>query len=209
MSLAYLDDAYGPDVPEVPALRKVGKRRVAAVLAMARGGLRSPRASSCGRLFDAVSFLAGTAPERMEFEAEAAMRLEAAAGGKSRGIYPVLVSRRGAGRHLEISFGPLVRAVVRDLEKGTPVPVISARFHDSLARLILRVAERARRERGTGCVALAGGVFLNRRLLEATEGLLGRAGFRVFRPLAYSPNDESLSLGQIAWALARLKSGGS
>jgi hydrogenase maturation factor HypF (carbamoyltransferase family) len=52
-------------------------------------------------------------------------------------------------------------------------------------------------------------VFLNRRLLERTERLLAAKGFRVFRPLAYSPNDESLSLGQIAWGLAKLRTGGT
>ena len=85
---------------------------------------------------------------------------------------------------------------------------ISARFHDSLAGLVLRIAELARRERGTDEVSLAGGVFLNRRLLERTEKRLAGAGFRVFRPLAYSPNDESLSLGQVARGLALVRSGG-
>jgi hydrogenase maturation protein HypF len=208
-ALAYLDEAFGADVPDLPVMRRVGRRRAAAVLAMARTGVRSPRASSCGRLFDAVSFLTGTAPARMEFEAEAAMRLEAAAAGRTSRAYPVFISEKGAGRPLEISFGGLIRAIVRDVGAGRPVPEVSAAFHESLARLVCRVAERARRERGTKAVSLAGGVFLNRRLLERTEGLLGRAGFRVFRPLAYSPSDESLSLGQVAWALARLKSGGS
>ena len=208
-ALAYLDLAFGAAVPDLPVMRRVGRRRAAAVLAMARSGVRSPRASSCGRLFDAVSFLVGTAPPRMEFEAEAAMRLEAAAAGRRGRAYPVRISDRGAGRPLEISFEGLIRAVVRDVGAGRPVPEVSAAFHESLARLVLRVAERARRERGTKAVSLAGGVFLNRRLLERTEELLGRADFRVFRPVAYSPNDESLSLGQIAWALARLRSGGS
>jgi len=209
MALAYLDEGFGAAIPDLPILRGIGERRAAAVLAMARTGIRSPRGSSCGRLFDAVSFLAGTAPGRMEFEAEAAMRLEAAAGRSTRRTYPIPIAAAGTGRPLEISFGPLVRALVRDLLNGIPVPAISARFHDSLAKLILRVAERARAERGTGSVSLAGGVFLNRKLLERTEELLGRAGFRVFRPLAYSPSDESLSVGQIAWALAELKSDGS
>ncbi len=87
--------------------------------------------------------------------------------------------------------------------------IVSARFHDSLAELIVRVAEKARRLHGTEEVSLAGGVFLNRRLLESTERRLAAKGFRVFRPSAYSPNDESLSLGQIAWGLAKLRSGGT
>ncbi len=208
MALAWLDRAFGDDIPALAALRGIGRRRAAAVLGMARGGLRSPLTSSCGRLFDAAAFLCGVAPERLEFEAEAAMRFEAAADRAFRGVYPVAVSAPAAGAPAEISFAPLVRALVRDIGKGIPVATISARFHDSLAGLILRVAELARRERGTDEVSLAGGVFLNRRLLERTEKRLSAAGFRVFRPLAYSPNDESLSLGQVARGLALVRSGG-
>ncbi len=209
MALSYLDRAFGTAAPAVAALEAIEPRRVAAVRAMIRGGLRSPLTSSCGRLFDAASFLAGTAPGRLEYEAEAAMRFEALADGRFRGVYPVAVSRPAPGRPAEISFAPLVRALVGDVGAGTSAAVVSARFHDSLARTIARVAERARRERGTTEVSLAGGVFLNRRLLERTEKLLRAKGFRIFRPLAYSPNDESLSLGQIAWALARLRTGGT
>jgi hydrogenase maturation protein HypF len=212
MALAYLDRAYGAavtELPGLPALRKIGRRRSAAVLSMVRAGVRSPLASSCGRLFDAVSYLAGASPERLEFEAEAAMRFEALADPRFRGVYPVSIGAAGPGGTAEISFGPLVRALVRDLAGGTPVRVVSAKFHDSLARTIVRVAEWARRERGTAEVALAGGVFLNRRLLERTEKLLAAKGFRVFRPVLYSPNDESLSLGQIAWGLDRIRIGGA
>jgi hydrogenase maturation protein HypF len=85
---------------------------------------------------------------------------------------------------------------------------VSARFHDSLAGLVLRVAERARRAHGTDTVSLAGGVFLNRRFLERTEKRLEAKGFRVYRPVLYSPSDESLSLGQIARGLAMFKNGG-
>jgi hydrogenase maturation protein HypF len=209
MALAYLDRAFGAAAPAVAALEAIEPRRVAAVRAMIRGGLRSPLSSSCGRLFDAASFLTGTAPERLEYEAEAAMRFEALADGRFRGVYPVAVSGPAPGRPAEISFAPLIRALVHDVAAGTLPATVSARFHDSLARTIARIAERARRERGTTEVSLAGGVFLNRRLLERTEKLLRAKGFRVFRPLAYSPNDESLSLGQIAWALARLRTGGT
>jgi hydrogenase maturation protein HypF len=208
MALAYLHEAYGEDLPRLPVLRKVPAARRAAVLEMVRKGVRSPLTSSCGRLFDAVSFLCGTAPEAMEYEAEAAMRLEAAARGSSgrRKAYPVAVTRPAVGGPAEVSFAPLVRAVVRDIQEGLPVPRIAAAFHETLARLILRLAEGVREERRTGTVALAGGVFLNRELLERTMGYLVRAGFRVIRPSLYSPNDESLSLGQIAWGLANIRS---
>ncbi|HOW84491.1 MAG TPA: carbamoyltransferase HypF [Candidatus Aminicenantes bacterium] len=210
MALAWLDRAFDGDVPDLPALRRVDRRRRQAVLGMIRSGLRSPQASSCGRLFDAVAFIAGAAPERLEFEAEAAMRLETAAGRASvRGLYPVGIEDRGAGRPLEIAFGGLIRGAADDVRAGAGAAEVSARFHASLARLVVRVAERAREARGVSEVSLAGGVFLNRRLLTAVEAGLEARGFRVFRPLAYSPSDESISLGQIAWGLARLRNGGT
>ena len=208
MALAWLDRAFGGAIPELAPLRRIGARRRAAVLQMARAGLQSPATSSCGRLFDAVSFVAGTAPERLEFEAEAAMRLEAAAGRAYRGRYPAALSDPAPGRPIEISFAPLWRELVRDVRKGVDASVVAAKFHDSLAFLIVRVAERARDVHGTEEVSLAGGVFLNRRLLESTERRLAARGFRVFRPLVYSPSDESLSVGQIAWGLAKIRNAG-
>ena len=205
MALAYLYDAYGASLPDLPAVGKIGAARKAAVLGMIRRGVRSPLTSSCGRLFDAVSFLCGVAPETIEYEAEAAMRLEAAAGGASGRTYPVELPGTGPAGPEDLSFAPLIRAVVRDLGNGVPVSRISSAFHDSLARLILEVAEKARSAHGTDTVVLAGGVFLNRKLLERTTDRLTRRKFRVVRSLLYSPNDESLSLGQIAWGLAKLK----
>ena len=124
MALAWLDRAFGGDIPAagLAPLRRIGRARRDAVLSMIRTGLRSPLTSSCGRLFDAVSFIAGTAPERLEFEAEAAMRFEAAADSAYRGRYPIALSEpEKAGGPVEISFAPLVRGLVRDVEKGTPV----------------------------------------------------------------------------------------
>jgi hydrogenase maturation protein HypF len=209
MALAYLFDAYGPDVPSFPVFRKIGAARRSAVLGLIRSGQRCPATSSCGRLFDAVSFLCGTAPERLEYEAEAAMRFEAAARSGAGKAYPLDLSRGEPGRPLEISFAPLIRAVVKDLEKGLPVSRISSGFHQTLAGLILRISEEARECRGTDTVVLAGGVFLNKQLVGRTTESLTRAGFRVLRSVLYSPNDESLSLGQIAWGLARLKKAGN
>ncbi|MDH4197366.1 MAG: carbamoyltransferase HypF, partial [Candidatus Aminicenantes bacterium] len=163
----------------------------------------SPPTSSCGRLFDAVSFLAGIAPAEMEFEAEAAMRFESLAAGRAGTGYPFEL--RSAVRPLNVSFSPLIRAVVNDLGKGAAPALVAARFHETLARVVLSVAERARRERGVDTVVLTGGVFLNRRLLVRATGLLERRGFRVLRSVRYSPNDESLSVGQIAYALGRIR----
>jgi hydrogenase maturation protein HypF len=175
---------------------------------MIERGINSPMASSCGRLFDAVSFLVGLAPQEMEFEAEAPMRLESAAADGIRTSYrfTILDKKRGlspfpAFSPFEISFNPTIRAVVKDLQQGVPASHISAKFHNTLARAILKVAENARQYHQTNTVALTGGVFLNKRLLGSTLHLLSRKGFKTLRPVVYSPNDESVSVGQIAYAL--------
>jgi len=206
MALSYLSDAFGSEIPGLASLRKIGAARKAAVLEMIGRRVRSPLASSCGRLFDPVSFLCGTAPEAMEYEAEAAMRFEAAAGSATGKAYPLDIRRpEEAAGPLDISFAPLIRAVIRNLQKGVPVSRISSAVHDTLANLILTVARHARQRYRTDTVVLAGGVFLNRKLLERTVERLVRSEFRVLRPTLYSPNDESLSLGQIAYGLARFK----
>ena len=208
MALSHLIDAYGPDLPDIAPLRKIGAARKRAVVQMIRRRVRSPLTSSCGRLFDAVSYLCGTAPEAMEYEAEAAMRFEAAAEPPAGRIYPFLVSAPSPGSPAEISFAPLIRAIAQDIGRGVSVGRVSSVFHSTLAELILRIAEDARKSRGTDTVVLAGGVFLNRKLLERASRRLAARGFRILRSTLYSPNDESLSLGQIAWGLARLKKSG-
>ena len=204
MALSHLRCAFGETIPPVEAMKKVGARRVRGVLEMMAKRTASPLASSCGRLFDAVSFLCGLAPLEAEYEAEAAMLLEDAAGPRTKARYPYEVV--GTKPPFVISFAPAIRAIAEDLGRRVPASRVSAKFHETLGRVVLDVAERVREELGIGIVSLAGGCFLNRRLLLTAERLLAGSGFRVLRPEAYSPNDESLSLGQIAFALERARS---
>jgi hydrogenase maturation protein HypF len=185
-------------------LRGVPAGSIEAVRAMIARGVHAPLASSAGRLFDAVSALAGTAPLTNGFEAEAAMRLEAAASrGRARTLYPIDFSAEGAPR--TVSFRRLTAALVRDRKRGVSPADIAASFHRSLAVMAAEVAVLARRERDIDTVVLCGGVFLNRILLESASRKLDAAGFRVLRPAAFSPNDEAISLGQTAFALARAR----
>jgi hydrogenase maturation protein HypF len=167
--------------------------------------VNSPLTSSCGRLFDAVSFLVGLAPLEMEYEAESAMRLEAAASPGERGSYQFSLEKEEGSGPFQVSFSKTIQAVLTDIKKGVPVSLISARFHNTMARLILRMAQACRSAHGIRTVVFAGGVFLNRRLLETAQSLLEKSGFDVLRSRQYSPNDESLSIGQIAYGLARQK----
>jgi hydrogenase maturation protein HypF len=156
-------------------------------------------------LFDAVSALTGTSPLENDFEAEAAMRLEAAASSRVQASYPFVITKEN--RLFRISFTKTIKNILADLDYGLPPRLISSKFHNTLARVIVVIAQIARKESGIDTVVLCGGVFCNKRLLSRASDDLERKRFKVLRPVVYSPNDESLSVGQIAHALARLREG--
>jgi hydrogenase maturation protein HypF len=202
MALAYLNAAGFPlrEARKAFSHGTSDRPEEEAVWAMIERGTRSPLSSSCGRLFDAISALAGTAPASNEYEAEAAMRLEAAARGKRAAPYRFRVETER--RPYRVSFEDTIRAVVSDVRRGAPASRVAAKFHATLAAAAVRVARRARAETGVRAVALGGGVFLNAVLLSRITSDLEAEGFRVLRPIQYSPNDEAISVGQIAYALA-------
>jgi len=203
MALAYLRNTFGDKWPRISALNEIPDNRIKGVMEMMDRNINSPLSSSCGRLFDAVSFLCGIAPGEMEFEAEAPMRLESAADPECRETYDFSI--HGDNPPYKVSFRKTIRSLLTDVNNDVPVPIISAKFHNTLSRIILVIAESARKIYQIDTVVLGGGVFLNRLLLETTTRMLESSRFKILRPVLYSPNDESISLGQIAHALAIIK----
>ena len=203
MALSYLRSVYGSQFPRVKAMDKVSKNKIKGVMSMIDQKFNCPLTSSCGRLFDAVSFITGLSPLEVEYEAEAPLRLESVASEEIEENYRFSVE--GNSPPFQISFAQTIKSIIKDLEQNTSASIISARFHNTLARVIASMAERAKRTHDIDTVVLAGGVFLNEKLLHRATGLLEKKGFTVLRPLIYSPNDESISIGQIAFALNKLK----
>jgi len=203
MALAYLAAAGIDGNPKIGTLKDVQEKSIGMVREMIRRESHSPLSSSCGRLFDAVSAFCGLAPLENEFEAEAAMRLESAALAGVGSSYSFDLKPNETP--YVVSFSRTIREILSDLESGLSSRVVSAKFHNTLVGVILRVARKTKRDWGIDRIALSGGVFLNGVLLGRAVSRLEREGFRVFRPVMYSPNDESLSVGQIGYALARLK----
>ena len=183
--------------------------------AMTARGLGAPRASSCGRLFDAVAAALGIARDRATFEGQAAMQLEAivdldAYARESDDFeYPFAIPRIG-GRGLPY-LEPLGmwRALLGDLILGTPAGAIAARFHRGLARGVAAMAvqlcegEYASDERPR-TIALSGGCFQNALLLAGVTARLERAGFSVLSHARVPANDGGIALGQAAIAAATM-----
>jgi hydrogenase maturation protein HypF len=178
---------------------------------LADRGLASPLTTSAGRLFDAVAALCGVRAE-VNYEGQAAIELEAAADPAERCAYPLPIAgpARDAcpdspGPPLTLDARPTIRAVVRDLDDGVPIPAVSGRFHNALAVATAAACHAAAERAGTSTVVLSGGVFQNRLLLARTRSLLcERGGLRVLVPELLPLNDGGISYGQLAVASARL-----
>jgi hydrogenase maturation protein HypF len=69
--------------------------------------------------------------------------------------------------------------------------------------LVVGMADRA----GEASVALGGGCFQNRILLEGCVRRLGEEGYRVYWPQRVPPNDGGLALGQV-WVASRRQAAG-
>ncbi|HVE26888.1 MAG TPA: Sua5/YciO/YrdC/YwlC family protein, partial [Sporichthya sp.] len=204
MALSHLRTAglrWDPDLPPVAACTPAELSVLARQL---ETGLACVPTSSMGRLFDAVSSLAGVC-HRIAYEAEAAMRFEGLARGALDTCGPAYAFAVGAVAEgpLPLDPTPVLAAAAADVAAGVAPAVVAARFHLAVADLVVTVASLLRTRGGPGTVALSGGVFLNALLTQLCAERLAAAGFTVLRHRTVPPSDAGLALGQLAVA-ARL-----
>jgi hydrogenase maturation protein HypF len=198
MAVSHLDAAYAGTIPAAAAVLSRHPMWVD-VLAAARAGVNAPLTSSMGRLFDAVSAVLGVCDE-ISYEGQAAIELEQCADPSETGRYDWTIA---PGPPLRINGARLVRTVLEDAASGAAVGTVTARFHNSVAQLVIDVCDQLRTTSGLGTVALSGGVFQNAWLLRmCTRGLLD-AGFDVLTHHRVPANDGGISLGQAVVAGAR------
>ena len=80
---------------------------------------------------------------------------------------------------------------------------IARKFHDAMVEAIMQACLVANAAYGISTVALSGGVFMNRYLLEHTLAALETAGFTVALNKELPCNDGGVSFGQAVIAAAR------
>jgi hydrogenase maturation protein HypF len=196
MALAHLWAAGIPWDPDLAPVAACPASERGVLAHQLQTGLGCAPTSSMGRLFDAVSALAGLR-QVVDYEAQAAIELE----GLSRGIgcgerqYQFDVS--SAARPAVIDAAPVLRDVVADHRAGVSAGVIGARFHHAIADLVLRLAADAREHTGDHRIALSGGVFQNALLLRLCLHGLRASGFEVITHRRVPPNDGGIALGQL------------
>ncbi len=198
MAISYLYTYLGEGFRELPLplFDAVAPGEVENILRMIDRSLNTPLISSAGRLFDAMASLLGVT-HRSTYQAEAPMKLEALADPSEQGVYPFEIQKH------RISFGPMIRQVVKELQEGTALPKIAGRFHNTLAQVVLEMALSMRKEYEINRVVMSGGVFQNRILTGKLLDLLTAEQFRIFLPNRIPVNDQGIAAGQLAIGVAR------
>jgi hydrogenase maturation protein HypF len=154
--------------------------------------------SSLGRVFDAVAAMLGLGSYN-HFEAQLPMALEAIiADGIEEHYDSELTS--SAGKPLQLDLRKMIVQLITDIHEDKPGGVISAKFHNTLADALLKLAEAARESKNLNEVALSGGVFCNRYLTNRLIKLLKKNSFSVLFNRNVPSNDGGISLGQAAIA---------
>lgn len=204
MGVSYLAHHFGHDFlkMKLPFLSTMERPKLDLLLRMLDRKVNSPLTSSCGRLFDAVAALVGIR-QKVNYEAQAAIELEMAIGSSpDEASYRFDLAEDHDG--WIIGTHPLFDALVHDLASNTPVGVISARFHNGLIDILVRLADLLRQRTGLNRICLSGGTFNNAYLIERLPRRLEENGFEVHIQREVPCGDGGLSLGQAAVASHRI-----
>jgi len=220
MAVSYLYSIYGWKLMELdlPFMEKIDPESLEMVIRSIEKKINNPLTCGAGRLFDAVSALLGICTIS-SFHAEAPMRLEASIRADHPGDHSGDHDPAGGGRIKDkqaiypftagnvIAVGPIITKIVEDIKNGVDRGQISARFHNTIAAVILETVNRINMERGIRKVCLSGGTFQNKYLSGRIENLLSEAGLEVLVPLQLPANDGGIALGQLAIAARRRSMG--
>ncbi len=209
MAISYLHKIFvqnaGDDAPiqdfiqwlgPMPLLKKIDEEHIHTIVHMIQRGINSPLTSSLGRLFDGVAAMTGFR-HQVAYEGQAAIELEMGMGdptGDAKTGYTFNLNLEN--QPIQISPDGVLLAILQDIRKGIPASTISCKFHIGLIRLFETICGHLRELTHLNVVALSGGCFQNRFLLE---GLIRNLESRDFEVLSHSQvpaNDGGLALGQ-------------
>lgn len=196
-SLLY--EIYGEETDKLDFLMPVNHPETRLIKQMLEKNINSPVTSSCGRLFDGISAIIGI-KQHANFEAQAAMDLEFAADDFNTNDYfafsiDKIETGEFSGSYI-FNWEKVIKGIVNDIKAGLPAGLISAKFHNTLAEVIIQMAEKLKFEK----VLLTGGCFMNYYLLNSSVRRLQESGFNTYTQQRVPAGDGGISLGQIKYA---------
>jgi len=195
MGVSYLYKYYGKDFLNlnIPFVKNLDLKKTELLLQGIDAGINSPLTSSCGRLFDAVAAICGISHQQ-DYEAQAAMQLEALIEKD----WLIEIDPITMNEDKTIRFEDAIKGIVDSIGKKFPIGIISAVFHNTVSESIIGAVKNIRENYHINTVALSGGCFQNRYLLQRTIRRLTEDKFRVLTHKKVPANDGGISLGQLA-----------
>lgn len=151
--------------------------------------INTPDTSSMGRLFDVVASLIGLR-HTINYEAQAAIELEQIIEPSIEDAYSFNIFEN------EIKLNRLISSILIDINNSIQAEIIAAKFHNTVANIILFLCKQIKSECSLRHVVLSGGVWQNQYLLRKTYQILKEEGFSVLTHRDIPPNDGGISLGQ-------------
>ncbi len=196
-AVSYLYRYFGNDFYDLklPFLESIERKKTDMILAAIDKKINCPLTSGAGRLFDAVAAITGIC-SISKFHAEAPMRLESVTALNIEECYDFEINKT-------ISFKNLFKELVIDIKEGISKSIISAKFHNTIIYVIFETLTKIRKETGIEKVALSGGTFQNKYILERLKTLLLHDKFKVYTQTGIPCNDGGVALGQLAIAAKR------
>ncbi|MBF0253144.1 MAG: hypothetical protein HQL29_04940 [Candidatus Omnitrophica bacterium] len=194
MALAYLYSAFEGDahkeqnaIPE--ELAHLNKNDIKNIFRMIEKQANSPKTSSAGRLFDAVSALCGICP-MASYEAEGAILLEKHIACNVDEFYNYSIYND------EISVKNMIKSIVCDGSAGIDKGIISAKFHNTIGEIIFDVSKKICDKEDIKKVLLSGGCFQNKYLTKYLDTKFYDSGMELVKHKTISCTDAGLSVGQ-------------
>jgi hydrogenase maturation protein HypF len=192
---ALLYEVFGDGVFALKNTEFIKKPECRLIKQMLDKNINSPLTSSIGRLFDGVAAVIGIR-DRVSFEAQVAMELEFLTVELIADDYYNFEFEKNENDLFVINWHQIIKDIVKDLENNIPKNLISVKFHNTLAEIIIRIACKIKLEK----VLLAGGCFQNKYLLERAIKRLKQENYKVYWHQRVPANDGGISPGQIKYS---------
>lgn len=200
--LGLLFETYGVEqirALDIPLVSKLPIERIRNLHQLWHLGRNAPHTSSIGRLFDAVAALLGVI-DTPDYEGEAGLLLEATALQLLPDETPFPLTfglSKSAEGPLQIEWAELLNTLINERRKSTSTASLAAGFIHAVSALVIALAE---------CfpgypVALGGGVFQNRVLMDQLVPGLEAAGRQVLTSETLPLNDGGIAAGQLWFAI--------
>ena len=167
-------------------LKTFEKSEIKTLYTLWQKSLNSPLTSSFGRLFDAVCSLANIL-HIQEFEGQTGLYIENLYDENIKEFFSYDIVDQ------TIDISKMIREILKEDDKK----IVASKFINTVANIVFEISNLHK----DLPIVLSGGVFQNRILVEILLKKFKNYNRKVYLGEKYSPNDESISLGQVYFQL--------